>query len=125
MSMDECTLAVRRFCGDLGMPPVDLQEPVVRFELADASVLQLERQAGRVTLWLSFPVHAAMLERVMLEALRQVHEHQTGSFSLRCGLLADERLVLFMDFDERGLTEHTLHEAYRLLSGVHAEVLAA
>nr|WP_313650393.1 hypothetical protein [Pseudomonas soli] len=97
---------------------------MLRLELPGAGVLQLERRGGQLTLWLEFPVHGAMFERAMQCALRQVYEHQAPGCLLRCGLLADDRLVLLAGLDEHGLTEQALHLAYRLLTRVRTEVLA-
>lgn len=124
MSMDPCTAAVAQFCRHLGVAPAHWQEPLLRLELPGAGVLQLERRGGQLTLWLEFPVHGAMFERAMQCALRQVYEHQAPGCLLRCGLLADDRLVLLAGLDEHGLTEQALHLAYRLLTRVRTEVLA-
>jgi type III secretion system chaperone SycN len=125
MSMGFCTAAVAQFCRDLGVAPAQPQEPLLRLELPGAGVLQLERLAGQLTLWLDFSVHGAMFERAMRCALRQVYEHQACGCLLRCGLLANDHLVLLAGLDEHGLTEQALHRAYRLLTRVRTEVLAA
>jgi len=125
IGMDLCTAAVAQFCHDLGVAPAHPQEPLLRLELPGADVLRLERLAGQLTLWLDFSVHGTMFERAMQCALRQVHEHQAPGCLLRCGLLADDRLVLLAGLDEHGLTEQALHRAYRLLTRVRNEVLAA
>ncbi|AMK30400.1 Type III secretion chaperone SycN [Pseudomonas putida] len=105
----------------LAHPP----QTVLRLELPDTGVLQFERQAGQLTLWLSVTLPGALFEHALSSALRHVHDQQAPGQLLRCGLLSDERLVLLLSLDERRVTEQALREAYRLLSQVRAEVLAA
>ncbi|MDC0690341.1 hypothetical protein POF53_22320 [Mitsuaria sp. RG] len=123
--MDLCTEAMVRFCRDQGVILAHPQETFQRLELADIGVVQFERQAGQLTLWLTFPVHGALFERALSNALRQVHDHQAPGQLLRCGLLPDDRLVLLVSLDEHRVTEQVLHEACRLLSRVRVEVLTA
>ncbi|MDH1631096.1 hypothetical protein [Pseudomonas mosselii] len=123
--MDDCTEAIVRFCRDQGVVLTHTPETLLRLDLVDIGVLQFERQGGQLTLWLSFTVQGALFEHAMSSALRHVHDQQTPGLQLRCGLLPDERLVLLASLDERRVTEQVLHEAFRLLSRVRAEVLAA
>ncbi|MEB5934179.1 hypothetical protein MXL15_18420 [Pseudomonas mosselii] len=123
--MDLCTEAIVRFCRDQGVLLAHPPQTVLRLELPDTGVLQFERQAGQLTLWLSFALPGALFEHALSSALRHVHDQQAPGQLLRCGLLSDERLVLLLSLDERRVTEQALREAYRLLSQVRAEVLAA
>ncbi|ATB63722.1 type III secretion chaperone SycN [Pseudomonas mosselii] len=123
--MDLCTEAIVRFCRDQGVLLAHPPQTVLRLELPDTGVLQFERQAGQLTLWLSFALPEALFEHALSSALRHVHDQQAPGQLLRCGLLSDERLVLLLSLDERRVTEQALREAYRLLSQVRAEVLAA
>ncbi|MBI6898674.1 hypothetical protein JET64_17880 [Pseudomonas putida] len=123
--MDPCSEAIARFCLDQGVPLAHPPQTLLRLELVDIGVLQFERLAGQLTLWLSFTVLGALFEHAMSSALRQVHDQQAPGQLLRCGLLPDDRLVFLVSFDERRVTEQRLHEAYRLLLRVRAEVLAA
>ena len=123
--MDLCTEAIVRFCRDQGVLLAHPPQTVLRLELADTGVLQFERQAGQLTLWLSVTLPGALFEHALSSALRHVHDQQAPGQLLRCGLLSDERLVLLLSLDERRVTEQALREAYRLLSQVRAEVLAA
>ncbi|KNX78671.1 molecular chaperone [Pseudomonas sp. 250J] len=123
--MDSCTDAIARFCRDQGVVLTHPQETFQRLELSQIGVLQFERQAGQLTLWLTFTVHGTLFERALSSALRHVHDHQAPGQLLRCGLLPDDCLALLVSLDERRVTEQLLHEAYRLLSWVRAEVLTA
>ncbi|MBC3437489.1 type III secretion chaperone SycN [Pseudomonas sp. BW16M2] len=123
--MDSCADAIARFCRDQGVVLPYAPGTLLRLDLADIGVLQFERLGGQLTLWLGFTVQGALFEHAMSSALRQVHDQQTSGLQLRCGLLPDERLVLLASLDERRVSEPVLHEAYRLLSRVRAEVLAA
>ncbi|MDN4497881.1 hypothetical protein [Pseudomonas mosselii] len=123
--MDLCTEAIVRFCRDQGVLLAHPPQTVLRLELPDTGVLQFERQAGQLTLWLSVTLPGALFEHALSSALRHVHDQQAPGQLLRCGLLSDERLVLLLSLDERRVTEQALREAYRLLSQVRAEVLAA
>lgn len=123
--MNPCSEAIVRFCRDQGVVLAHLPETRLRLDLPDIGVLQFERLAGQVTLWLSFAVQGALFEHAMSSALRHVQDHQVPGQLLRCGLLPDERLVLLVSFDERRVTKQVLHEAYQLLSRMRVEVLAA
>lgn len=122
--MDLCEEAIVLFCRDQGVALAPAPGPLVRLALADIGTLQFERHAGQLTLWLAFSAVESLRDGVMLSALSRVYSKHAPLQPLRCGMLANNDLVLMVSLEEAGVSAQQLHEAYRLLGAARTEVLA-
>ncbi|WP_252090995.1 hypothetical protein [Pseudomonas sp. MWU13-3659] len=123
--MDLCEEAIALFCRDQGVVLAPDAGPLVRLALRDIGTVQFERHAGQLTFWLAFAVVESQRDRAMLGTLTRVYSARAPLQPLRCGMLANGDLVLMVSLDEDRVSAQQLHETYRLLNAVRAEVLDA
>lgn len=120
--MDLCAEAIVLFCRDQGVVlPADIGMEL-RLQLQRNAVLQFERYDGRLTVWLCFSVTEYERPQAVKRALACVFSGVAPSLPVRCGMLGDGRMALLVTLGEGRASVQLLHEIYRTLLGLRAQV---